>query len=789
MTWQRKALIFLLLAAACAGAYANAPKGQFVWDDINLIVMDYQIRDFSFIKDVFTRDFFGFQDNARKYGYYRPMITISFMIDYQLWKLKPWGYHVTNVLTHFVSTIFVFLIFLRLFDRKPLGPFIGALLFAVHPIHTESVTWISGRTDTICAQFFFIALWAFMVFADRFAAQRGITVDGAVPAEHAPALKSKPYWIASCFVFLLSLLSKEMAVLLPVLLVFYLVLYHTGISWRRLAPFIPYVFSYLVVIAGYAIYRYYVIEFSTQAKDPWGVATTLISFIGTIGYYLMKMAWPAYLTGYIQNELIGSILAPRILASLFVIGALLWTAWTTWKTDRGVAFSILFLLTSFGPLSNFIRISGPKDMGFMTAERFVYIPSAPFLMLIGLLAARIIGKAAGLAADRDWSGSWRRAAAAILVVAMTGVYGWMCLERNKKWHDNEVFFLDALDKATAAPLLYMMLGNIYSMSGKYDAAENMLKTAIEYLSPRDREEPTWIYSDLAGVYAKQKQYDKALEMMKLANRGHMHNSAVEFNMGEIYRMMGDREKAVEYYTRSLKVDRSNVKALEQLGLVLQQMERWDEANRWYIALARYLPNNARVQHQIGRNYVMQRENRSAVPHLERAIELRPNHVGARVLLGNAYIAMDKAEEGITYLRQALEIDPNHAEARASLGNALFALGRKREAHEELKKALAADPDNIKGLLGMGILAADQGHPEIAEKTFARVLVLEPRNVKALLSMGILLINAEKKEKAAVWFRRVLEAEPDNKAAQSYLATINSTSPSTGGGAPETGGAG
>ncbi|MCC6160394.1 MAG: tetratricopeptide repeat protein [Deltaproteobacteria bacterium] len=785
MSRRAIAVVLVVLALASAGAYANSLKGQFVWDDLNLIVLDHQIRSFSFIKDVFTRDFFGFQDNARKYGYYRPLITISYMVDYKLWKLDPAGYHATNVLTHIIATSFVFLIFLRIFGGKPLGPTIGALLFAVHPIHTESVTWISGRTDTICAQFFFIALWAFMVFADRFASARGIHPEGAPPSTGLKIHKTR-WLVGSCVAFLLALLSKEMAIFLPLVLLLYVFVFHTGFSWRRILPFLPIIGVYILVVAGYSLYRYYVIEFSTQAKDPWGVVTTVISFIWTVGYYLAKMAWPVYQTGYIQNELVTSVFSPKVLVSLGVIGALVWAAWTTLRTDRAVSFSILFLLSSFGPLSNFIRISGPKDMGFMTAERFAYVPSAPFLILVGVVAARLMGRAFALASDRAWGTRAQRAVAVALVAAMTAGYGFLCVERNKKWYDNEVFFQDCLAKATSAPLLYMMLGNIYSMSGKYDEAERMLRTAIEYLSPRDREEPTWIYSDLAGVYAKQGQYDKALEMMKLASRGHMHNSAVEFNTGEIYRMMGDEEKAIDYYQRSLKIDRSNVKAMEQAGLVLQQLGRWGEANRWYTALAKYLPNSPRVQFNIGRNYMMQRENRSAVPHLEKAIELSPRYASAYVLLGNAYVNMDKASEGIQSIQKALEIEPENAEARASLGNALFAVGKKKEAHEELKAALKVDPDNVTGLLGMGILAADQGHDDIAERTFARVLKQEPANVKALLSLGILNYNRKNAEFATRWFERVLAAEPGNNTALTYLARlgVSKPAPSDAGGAPD-----
>ncbi len=771
---MKNTTIFILcavLALACVGAYFNAPSGEFVWDDINLIVMDYQIRDVSFIKDVFTRDFFGFQDNARKYGYFRPVITLSFMLDYAIWELNAAGYHITNIITHLIASIFIFLIFLRLVPGKPLGPFIGALLFAVHPIHTENVTWISGRTDTICGMFFFSSLWFFIVYAQRLAKARGYSDDGG-PSEKD--VTRNPFLIASLALFALALLSKEMSAVLPGIVFLYILIFITGFRRDGLMSFIPAFAALTAVMAGYGLYRYYVVQVSEQAKDPWGFITTLVSFFWTISYYLMKMAWPLKQSGYIQNELVQSILDAKALLGIAVLGLAAWAIWVTAARDKVICFTLSFLFISFAPLSNFIRISGPRDMGFMTAERFAYIPSAPFLFLVGLLLARLIGKLLTMQADVIIGKRLHRVVAVILLLAMTGLYTGLTIRRNEVWRTNEAFFTDCIAKAPTAPLLYMVLGNIYSLMGDeyFDKAEKTLKTAIEYLSPRDREEPTWIYSDLAGVYAKQEQYDKSLEMMKLAARGRLRNSAVEFNMGEIYRMMGDLEKAANYYKRSLEVDKKNIKALQQLGLVLQQLSKWEESNKAYIALSELLPNDPIVRINIGRNYLMMREYRLSVTWLKRALAVDPNRGAVYELLGSAYLSMDKADEGITFLKKAIELDPENYDVKAALGNAMFTIGQKVEAHKILLDVINERPDNIKALMGMGILASDQGKQEIAEKTFNYVLTLDPSNVRAMLSLGILAFRNEDKVAATHWFQSILSIDDGNEVAKAYLFKLS-----------------
>ena len=447
-----------------------------------------------------------------------------------------------------------------------------------------------------------------------------------------------------------------------------------------------------------------------------------------------------------------------------------------------IATRLAFLFLSFAPLSNFVRISGPRDMGFMTAERFVYIPSAAFLLVIGILLARLIGNLLAMRADFRIGEKWHKSVAILLLVAMAGTYSFLTIRRNEVWKSNERFFNDCIAKAPTAPLLYMVLGNIYSLMGEeyFDKAEKTLKTAIEYLSPRDREEPTWIYSDLAGVYAKQEQYDKSLEMMKLAARGRLRNSAVEFNMGEIYRMMGDLEKASSYYRRSLDIDKKNIKALQQLGLVLQQLEQWEESNKAYIALSELLPNDPIVKINIGRNYMMMREYRLAVTWLNRAKTLDPGRSVIYELLGNAYLSMEKADEGIAYLKKSIELDPENFDAKASLGNALFTIGQKVEAHGILLEVIENRPKNIKALMGMGILASDQGKHELAEKTFNYVLKLEPQNIRAMLSLGILAYRNREMDAASHWFSSILSIDGDNEVAKSYMVKINSDTSNTPG---------
>ncbi|MCB9478114.1 MAG: tetratricopeptide repeat protein [Deltaproteobacteria bacterium] len=770
---KRTLIAMLVLAAVCVGVYANAPSGGFVWDDINLIEMDHQIRDFRFLGEVFTRDFFGFQENTRKYGYYRPLVTISYMVDYALWGPDARGFHATNILFHVLATLALFAVFLRLARGRHLTAFVPAVLFAVHPLHVETVSWVSGRTDALCAVFYFMSLWAFMAWADRRAASQD---DASTSGKNA----TRAYLALSVVSFGLAMLAKEMAITVPAVAAIYVLIFHTGFDWRRLKAFaLPFVLFTAVAVI-YAYVRVEVVQVSDQAKEPWGAAPTLITFLWSMVYYTMKMAWPMYQRGYIRNPLIDTVFDGKAVAGLLFVGGMVWLIWTTIRKDRPIAFAASFLLISFLPISNFVRISGPRDMGFVTAERFAYIPSAAFAFLVGAVIARLMSRWASMEADEKWGRLAHRVGAFLVFLALVGFFTGLTLRRTAVWKTNESFFQDSIAKAPGAPLLYLVLGNVYSLQGRYDEAEHYLLEAIRFMSSRDREEPTWAYSDLAGIYARQGQYEKAMRYIKLANRGRMNNAAVKFNMGEIYRSMGDLESAAEQYRQSLALDSANLNALEQLSAVLTQLGEYRESNQWLARLNEFLPANAGNETKIGRNFYYLRQSGEAERHLRRAISIDSGYLPAYDILGTVYLADEKPQEAMAIYRQALAVNPNFLDARVGLANALAMAGNNVGAYEELQKVLEKSPKHRRALIAIGQLAMDQRpageeHWRAAEQAFAAVLQTHPDDVQAMLSMGVMFDRKGKPDQAAIWFHRVLERDTDNEAAKSYLEKIEQQS--------------
>jgi len=719
-------IIIILLSSIMP--YLNALVADFVWDDINLIVLDYQIRSWNFLTRIFARDFFGFSDDAKKYGYYRPLITITYALDYRLWKLNPLGYHLSNMIFHFITCLLIFLVLLRTFRGRQLVPLLSTIIFAVHPIHSETITWIAGRTDAICAILFFLSFYLFIVSAERKALRLKINL--AIPVQDSTQW-DRAYYFGSLCCFILSIMAKEMAVILPIILFLYLIFFITGFRWGGIKKYILNFFLYGMVIVGYGFFRANIVDFSKQATDPFPALVTVLTFVKTIGYYTLKMALPLYQSAYIQNELLETSLRIEFIIPFIFVLLMIYAGIRSISKNIYFSFGIFFWLACLLPLSNFIRISGPKDMGFMTAERFLYIPSLGFCIILGVIFGEMLGYFQKIKPQKI--SVFPKIVSVFLILAIVLSYAGLTFRRNKVWKNNESFFTNTISRAPTAALLYTILGNIYRLEKKYDKAEQVFQKALEYLAPRDREEPTWVYNDLAGIYAEQGQFEKALETMKLASRTKIHNSAVEYNYGEIYRAMGDYEKAIEYYHRSLRIYRDNLNALTKLGLCYQKMAKWEFANKAFISALNLDPNNAELLNNIGYDYSKLGEPEKAIHYYNNAIDKNPTYSMPYANLGIIYISQGMNKEGMNNLKKALSLDPNNPAAKMTLGIVMY---------------------DIK--------------PDLSERLFLEVIKDDPKNVQAYINLALFYEKTKKPDKASAAWKKVLELDPNNDLAQKKL---------------------
>ena len=362
----------VVLALVLCGVIAHgvALGGSFKsMDDQTSIIDNQNLRSFSSLGRIFTGSFFG-DDRT----YYRPLVTASFLLDYQIAALRPWFYYLTNLLLHLANAILLFFIFEVLLQKRALS-FSAALLFVVHPIHWEAVANIAGRSILLCA---FWQLTAFLLYL-RYAVRSRLDP------------QRKLYYAGSLLAFVLALLSKESAVVLPFLIAGYE--YWLGRKSKgKILPVRPAkrLLGFLPVLAGYFLLRKFLgmtnVAFWPSLEQLFfGVLT----FVSSVLVYLRVFLLPVDLhfdrtTAYFTNFADWSVWLT--LAAIVIFG------WMAGHYHRQWSHRAKFLLFWFGatlvPVSQLVPL--PAHPGYAaTADHFYYIPSAGLFAFFVLAACAV----------------------------------------------------------------------------------------------------------------------------------------------------------------------------------------------------------------------------------------------------------------------------------------------------------------------------------------------------------------------------------------------------------------
>lgn len=613
MSRARCCFPILLIILLSFLVYGNSLRNSFIWDDMVLIVDNEGIAKWSRFWESFVRDFFDTADETIefKYGYYRPIISLSYMADYSLWGAKPWGFHLSNTIFHTLCCILVYLIGNSLFNNHYTS-LITSLLFACHPIHTESVTWISGRTDVIAGMFFLLAFYLYQKAMCRSLKEEEKREENDCPTvEIAPRIsfsckegetgnclkilrqffkRGTTFYVCSVMIFALAMLCKEMVATLPFVLVAYTFYFA---RWRGITNFkISFLLSipYFVVLFLYGITRFFILEISTVVNPGGEEVTrfypTALSFIKTIFLYLFKLVYPIPLSAYIQNPMSFSVTEPVVIFSL--IGFISLIFFIVWLRKRWVhiSFMILFYLVTLLPLSNFVRISAPWDMGFVMAERFLYIPSFGFCGIMAVLLARMLR-------TQRHSLSVRKYAAISLTMLLLIWYSGRTFLRNRDWTDEKTFFLKTVKDTPDAALIQHALGNVYAREEDYERALEYYKRSLE-LYPLYHA----AYNNIGTIYSSHGLLDYAIIAFKNAVTINPDYVQAHFNLGTMYYQKGMLKEASDQFKRVLTLSKNYTKAHNNLGIIYAENGQLDDAIAEFEKIITYDPHNEKARNNL-----------------------------------------------------------------------------------------------------------------------------------------------------------------------------------------------
>lgn len=584
-----------MVMLAAFGVYARMLGGEFLWDDDHLILRNEGLRDIRNLGQVLTSDFWQTSPEAgvvegdiTKLGYYRPVVTLSYFIEYHLWGKNPFGYHLVNLLLHAAMAGLVYLLS-REFMKRWLPRFAAALLFAVHPVHAESVAPIWGRTDLLCGLFFLLALFFFLRVRKREEAS----------GENGKSPKTAGLWAASLGFFALALFSKEMAVVLP-LLIFVLDRLWFRRGWKAaLKGATP----YAIALVFYLIVRILSVGASAGGRTLYagGILGTLLTMARIAVSYIRLMTWPTPLSSYYLVDTITSLGDLRFWLS-FVLLALAWAGLlAVRKTAPAILVGGIWFFLMLLPVSNLFPIGG-----VMMAERFLYLPSIGFCILVG----GVIEKGMKVPAVGE----------SILGLAVLAsiFFGWLAWNRTESWFNEYNFFRAMVWSSPENPMAHNNLANCYLRSREYASAI--------------------------------REYEKTLDLRPLSPPD------TYIGLGDADAAMGRYEEAAQAYRKALEMNPSLVPIYVSLGNVYHQMERYPEAIATFQKAIELSPGLALAHYNLGNEYYTMGRMAEAEWSYREAVRRQPNLVYAWFMLGKIYQRTDRIAEALTSWQKCVELD-------------------------------------------------------------------------------------------------------------------------------------
>ena len=612
-----KRIILIVIALISISVYFNALKSEFVFDDEFIVEKNTLIRNMKNIHQIFVSSYWG--EHSKDTLLYRPIVITTFAIDYSIWKLNPFGYHLTNIVINTINCVlfyfFTLLIFSslsvenKLTQKHYLVAFISSLIFAVHPVHTEAVTNIVGRTELLAMFFYISAFILYVNFTRHFYF----------------------YWL-SIVCYLLGLLSKEMAITLPAVLVLYdLMIY--GI--RNIKPRIKYYFGYGFVGILYFVLRTLVLGKVAGQEQLWMMAedtflTRFFTIIKILGYYVKLLFLPFGLRPEYEGIKMISTTAPAVFVSILFFIVLL-TLLKKFQHNKIFLFSVLWFFITILPVSNIIPIGG------FIGERFLYLPSIGFCWVAGIFFSNVKNQKFFLSP---------RFIALVLLVILFSV---LTIKRNYDWQTDFTLWTATLKIDPNNYKAHYNLGVIAREAKRYEDAEKELKKAIEL---RPTSMPA--HTELAFLYFNQELWDRAIEVYKKS-----------LTLINFYELQG----------LNLKKDKAGI--YRDLAMCYSKKKDFSLSIDSYLKAIEYNSNDADACYNCAIQYKKIGDYKTAETFLQKTIAFKSNYVNAYIELGAIYYSQGKMQKAIQFYNKALEYDKTNFLAHYNMAIAYESINTKK----------------------------------------------------------------------------------------------------------------
>jgi protein O-mannosyl-transferase len=641
---SNKILISLLILIAFL-CYGNILLNGFVYDDDQQILQNPYVKSWHYLPQIFGTTVWSFVGQAGATNYYRPLMTLSFLVLWQVFGPLPFGFHLFSILVNALVVFLVFDVGCRLFNDRRIA-WIGALLFAVHPIHTEAVDWIAAIPDLETAFFILLAL-SLLARPGNMDWKRSLGVQAS---------------------FLLALLCKEPALMFGLLAI----VFQHGVRTdrqnttmtRKLLQDLP----FCVIGLGYLTLRIALFgKVAPVLQHPnvsW--SQTIYSAFASIADYTRLLVWPAHLSAFHVFHPSNSLGDPRVLAGIGIFVLAIAGILKLHKKSPPAAFSILWIGVTLGPVLNARWMAAN-----VLTERYLYLPSVGFCWLAGWCAAQLWDAVPRLGT------SFRGlrlvvptaiGAAAVLASAAT-------ISRNTDWRNDLTLYTRTLQTDPDAHIIRSNLGGVYFDSGQVQRAGREWEIALA-----GKPDNVVTMNALGMLYTQEGKYADALAMFQRAIAARPLWGTAHYNYGLLLQKTGETNRALDEFRSAVQLSPLDATARRRYGEALLATGKLDEAEA-QLKFAVDLEPSLEALRSLTQVFLQMEKYDRAEIFLRRIVKEFPYDSSAHFELARLLEMSKHYDEAKREYAAGLTTDAANAEAKAAIKRIEQQQGKRTQAPE------------------------------------------------------------------------------------------------------------
>ena len=664
----------LVLVAVIGLAYGNTFLNAFHFDDIPSILEKPWIRGL----DKIPQFLFSF--------FQRPLVILSFNLNYAVSEFSVWSYHLFNIIFHVLATLLVYQLAHRVLDylkefspQKGFAffPFYVAMIFALHPLNTQSVTYISSRSSLLVTVFY---LGSLILFFKGFKTWK------------ETGRKGWGHFLGSGICFLLGGFSKETIVTLPAMLFlfhFYFISRETPKAW--IATNAKWIFLLAIPLLAFVGYKQLaaggLLSASSAYLQP---GTWFLTQTSVVPFeYFRKMLFPFNMNIDIDFPILSDWLQSESWLGMVVLGLFIifWVRISSHSSEtdsleagrRCVGFGMAWILLTLLPTSSFIPLLD------VAVEHRTYLPVVGFVFMF----------AGGFGCVRTWCKevSPRFSFPATKLVNSCAVLILLCFSigviiRNGDWKDEVILWTDAKKKSPNLVRPYNNVGEAYDKLGKYDEAIVEFEGALKI-------EPNYFFglNNLGNIYGKQRKLPQAIGYFQRALEQKPDYSPAHYNLARAFHLTGKRQEAAESYRKAIKSNPYFEQAFYNLAYLAMELSLFDEAIQNFKKFLAMQPNHSKAHFGLGNGLMMKGHLDLALAEYRKSAQLDPQFAFPYLNMANIQMQTKNIPAAIENFEKALSINPTMPAVHLSLGMVYHQFhGNKEKALGHLKESLHLAPD-------------------------------------------------------------------------------------------------